>query len=489
YLQDLDKNLDVDPSDPQREAEHGWEHDEKQDHEHPRMEDPDSHTPHVLHHHCQLRRPQRRSPHHLQAGKHHHSSLFGLRNSTIPPRLRIQCAVVALLRRAENSMAAEPTVRVPGIVLASLMFHHLNSDSDVEGFILGESKIEEQVTINDSQADHIHIEEIYNVQKHLPCHELNNFYNAVSDVNMDVITKLLADNKQESIIGWYRQRRNTEQQMTFREKLVHEKLKSALSNPHLIFLLLTPSSVSPTGSTHRMEYAAFISRSRRFTNVPVLVNNLGLLEQLSYWKVSAPCSAAGYNLTMKKHGPKFFCSNGLLKEVSEVNKMNDSLQSELQVGLGVGVGGALRLCLKVPFYTFVSCLLESMQRGGRERAACGGTAGGPFSSQENAGEKKQDAVAKAAADRPPEQRNNLLLHEAIRSLFACSPLFHTQTLTLEGFPVPSACCSTAHDASTAAGAAEHHGLCSLVPPSGLTPWKRLKQMQPVRESKRRKSSS
>lgn len=133
--------------------------------------------------------------------------------------------------------------------------------------------------------------------------------------------------------------------MTFREKLVHEKLKSALSNPHLIFLLLTPSSVSPTESTHRMEYAAFISRSRsachvclfdsgttscchvkpcpnlhssvictllicvfscsscrRFTNVPVLVNNLGLLEQLSYWKVSAPCSAAGYNLTMKKHG-------------------------------------------------------------------------------------------------------------------------------------------------------------------------------------------
>lgn len=30
-----------------------------------------------------------------------------------------------------------------------------------EGFILGESKIEEQVTINDSQADHIQIEEIY----------------------------------------------------------------------------------------------------------------------------------------------------------------------------------------------------------------------------------------------------------------------------------------------------------------------------------------
>lgn len=30
-----------------------------------------------------------------------------------------------------------------------------------EGLILGESKFEEQITISDSQADHIHIEEIY----------------------------------------------------------------------------------------------------------------------------------------------------------------------------------------------------------------------------------------------------------------------------------------------------------------------------------------
>ncbi len=41
---------------------------------------------------------------------------------------------------------------------------------------------------------------------------------------------------------------------------------------------------------------------RRFLKVPVSVNNLGLLEQLAYWKVSAACSAAGYNATMKKHG-------------------------------------------------------------------------------------------------------------------------------------------------------------------------------------------
>ncbi|KAF7646274.1 hypothetical protein LDENG_00190510, partial [Lucifuga dentata] len=225
---------------------------------------------------------------------------------------------------------AEPTVRMSGIVLASLLFQHVNSDSDVEGLIFGESKFEEQITISDTQVDHIHIEEIYNVQKHVACHNLNKFYNNVGEVNLNEIKNILADNKQESVIGWYRQRRNTDQQMTFREKIVHENLKAVLSNPHMIFLLLTPSKLTSAGSTHRMEYAAFLSRSRQFLNIPVLVNNLGLLEQLAYWKVSASCSAVGYNSTMKKHGSKFFCSNGSLKEVNEVNKMNESLQSEMQ---------------------------------------------------------------------------------------------------------------------------------------------------------------
>ncbi|KAM4719629.1 BRCA1-A complex subunit Abraxas 1 isoform 3-T3 [Anableps anableps] len=141
---------------------------------------------------------------------------------------------------------------------------------------------------------------------------------------------MLAENKQDSVIGWYRQRRHSEQLMTFREKLVHEKLKSALKNPHMIFLLLTSSRVTPSDSTHRMEYSAFTSRSRHFLNVPVLVTNLGLLEQQGYWRVSAPCSASGYSLTMNKHGSRFFSPSGLVKEVDEMNKMNDSLQVELQ---------------------------------------------------------------------------------------------------------------------------------------------------------------
>ncbi|XP_040012616.1 BRCA1-A complex subunit Abraxas 1 isoform X2 [Xiphias gladius] len=350
---------------------------------------------------------------------------------------------------------AEPTVRMSGIVLASLMFQHVNSDSDVEGLILGESKFEEQITISDSQADHIHIEEIYSIQKHIACHKLNYFYNSVGGVNVEAVKKILADNKQESVIGWYRQRRNTDQQMTFREKIVHENLKTSLSNPHMIFVLLTPSKLTSPGSTHRMEYAAFISRSRQFMNVPVLVNNLGLLEQLAYWKVSAPCSAVGYNLTMKKHGSKFFSSNGLLREVNEVNKMNDSLQSELQ-----------KACRDVEESERLVEALQADVSALRRRVR----------------EKTWSGAGKETVDDPPEQ-NNLLLHEAVRALFACSPLFHTQTLTLQAFPVPGVCCGSEQDE-----ASDTLSL-SLLNPGRTNCLKRLTEVSAGRESKRRKSKS
>ncbi|XP_067340746.1 BRCA1-A complex subunit Abraxas 1 isoform X2 [Channa argus] len=356
---------------------------------------------------------------------------------------------------------AEPTVRMSGIVLASLMFHHVNSDSDVEGLILGESRFEEQVTISDSQADHIHIKETYNIQKHIPVHMLNTFYNSVGAVDTETIKKILADNKQESVIGWYRQRRNTGQQMAFREKIVHENLKSALSNPHIVFVLLTQSKMTPPGSTHRMEYAAFISRSRQFTNIPVLVNNLGLLEQLAYWRVPASCSAAGYNLTMKKHGSKFFSSNGLLREVNEVNKMNDSLQGELQ-----------KACRDVEESERLVETLQAEVSALRKRVR----------------EKKHNGAAEDTAEDPPEQKNNLRLHEAVRALFASSPLFHTQTLTLDACPVAgNCCCSSEQDDNTAVINAQETP--SLLNPCRTNCSKRLKETPARRERKRRKSTS
>ncbi|XP_055018310.1 BRCA1-A complex subunit Abraxas 1 isoform X3 [Boleophthalmus pectinirostris] len=330
---------------------------------------------------------------------------------------------------------AESTVRMPGIVLSSLMFDHLNTNSDVVkhtndrrkltllfyflyGLILGESLFEEQVTINDSQADQIHIEEIYNIQKHIPCKKLH----STGEVDLDALKKLLGDCKHESIIGWYKQRRNTDQQMTLREKTIHKNLKNTLSNPHMIFLLLTPSYSTLSGSTHKTEYAAYILRCRQAINVPVLVNNLGLLEPVSYCKVPALCSAVGFSLTMQKHRSKFFSSKGLLNEVEEINSVNDSLQSELY-----------NMCQDVES---TEKQLEALQA---EVSAL----------RSKVIEEKQYRLQNEHND-PPLEPKNLLLQNTVRALFACSPLFQSQTLTTSAFPILDCCCNLQTDKETLA---------------------------------------
>uniref|UniRef100_A0A3Q2DE33 Abraxas 1, BRCA1 A complex subunit n=1 Tax=Cyprinodon variegatus TaxID=28743 RepID=A0A3Q2DE33_CYPVA len=246
---------------------------------------------------------------------------------------------------------SEPNVRISGTVLASLMFQHVNSDSDV-------------------------------VRKFfLTCHRRANG-TAAFDV-------------QDSVVGWYRQRRNSEQHMTFREKLVHEKLKAVLQNPHMIFFLLTSSRVTQTDSTHRMEYSAFTSCSRIFT---VCSSVQALHERSSAGLLEGVCSV----LRLR---PKFFSPIGLLREVEEINKMNESLQEELQ-----------KVCAEVEESerSVKELQLEVSALRRRLRARQQGSAGG--------------------GDAQP--RRNQLLLEAVRALLGSAPLFLTQTLDLQAVPVP-----------------------------------------------------
>lgn len=319
---------------------------------------------------------------------------------------------------------AKSTVRVPGIVLSSLMFQHLNSDSDVEGLILGESIFEEQITINDTQSDQINIEEIFNIQKHIPCPKLHSFYTSTGEVDLNALQELLGDGKPESVIGWYKQRRNTEQQMTLREKTIHNNLKTTLSNPHMIFLLVTPSYFTVSGSTHKTEYGAYILRCNQVSNVPVLVNNLSLLDPVSYCRAPTLCSAVGYNLTIKKHRSKFFSANGCINEVEDINGMNESLQSELY-----------NMCQDVENS---ERQLETLQL---EVSAL----------RRKLNEQKTNRLLKEPSHSLSEPKRNTLLHEAIRALFGCPSLFQSQTLNTAAFPVLDFCYSLQSDEDTQGG--------------------------------------
>ncbi|KAL3041120.1 hypothetical protein OYC64_019344 [Pagothenia borchgrevinki] len=305
---------------------------------------------------------------------------------------------------------AEPTVRVSGIVLSSLMFQHGNTDSDAEGLVLGESRVEEQITISDSQADRINIQEIYYVQKHIACNKLNHFYSGAGEVNSVAVQKLLADNKQDSVLGWYRQRRNSDQQLSFRERIVHQSLKASLRNPHLLFLLLTPHRASSAESTHRTEYCAYISRNSVFLSVPLLVNNLGLQEPQSYWKLPVGRPSERYSATIRRHSSSFFSSDGLLRDVNDVNAMNDSLQEELQAACREVEDSERQL-------ETLQSEVSALRKRSRER-------------------RKKSEAAGRTGEEEEDQRRNLRLQEAVGALFKRSPLFLTQTLTLQGFPVP-----------------------------------------------------
>ncbi|KAJ7987106.1 hypothetical protein DPEC_G00335310 [Dallia pectoralis] len=296
---------------------------------------------------------------------------------------------------------------------------HFNSNSDVEGLILGESKAEERSNITDSQIENIQFEHTINIQKHVSCRKLNSFYNRIGEVDQDEISHILSNYKKENVIGWYKQRRNTDQQMTFKEQVVHENLKRALSNHELIFLLLTPSEVTSSGSTHKLEYAVYRSRGSRYRSVPVLVSNLGLLEQQDYWRLSVSCLSVNYTRAVRKHRSRFFSSDGSLQEVDEINDMNNSMQGELKTACKE-VEESERLVEQL--LVDVSALRRTVSERKEER-------------------RKR---IKDADSTPAQPQENQLLCEAIKTLFPGEALLQTQALTFQGFPMPEFCCSSDH---------------------------------------------
>uniref|UniRef100_A0A8C0CAQ5 Abraxas 1, BRCA1 A complex subunit n=1 Tax=Balaenoptera musculus TaxID=9771 RepID=A0A8C0CAQ5_BALMU len=76
-------------------------------------------------------------------------------------------------------MEGESTSAVlSGFVLGALAFQHLNTDSDTEGFLLGEVKGEAKNSITDSQMDDVEVIYTIDIQKYIPCYQLFSFWRA-----------------------------------------------------------------------------------------------------------------------------------------------------------------------------------------------------------------------------------------------------------------------------------------------------------------------
>ncbi|KFR14512.1 BRCA1-A complex subunit Abraxas, partial [Opisthocomus hoazin] len=285
-----------------------------------------------------------------------------------------------------------------------------------EGFLLGEVKGEAKNSITDSQMDDVEVVYTIDIQKHIPCYQLFSFYNSAGELNEVPLKKILSGGK-KSVIGWYKFRRNTDQTMTFRERLLHKNLQSHLSNQGLVFLLLTSSVMTESCSTYRLEHALHRLQEGLFQKVPLVVTNLGMAEQQGYRTVSGSCISSGFVRAVRQHRSEFFYEDGSLQEVRKINEMYATLQEELK-----------KIC----------CTVEASERSVEKLLA------EVSQLKEEIKRKKQQTRSREDRDYLGEPKENVLLCQALQTFFPNSGL-QTCIISFKGRQIPKNCCNIDHN--------------------------------------------